>query len=312
MKFKHVNPHNVRSLVPSWIDNPHSVAQWIDKALDDLYRLDPTMRPSHWEKIVKFWLEIDFNAEPFGVRVAVPDIDPDDAQRVGQLIIVAGNVTIAVPVNSILKGSEALDGRHCVYMHTIMTECPMSYIGITKQTWFARFGQHRSAACCGSGLIFHSALRKHADVPVFHRVLVDGLDYDSAMELEEEFVDKFSLYPKGLNMIPGGFAGLRYLSTLGIMARSAAERDAEIERIANRESIDGKPNPLCAARWACDQDFVNRVICGHSGRLDVEQVRQIRLFVAFGKPIDVVAELVDAPVSKVKSVATGKRYGRVA
>ncbi|MGE4340239.1 MAG: hypothetical protein AB7E55_30445 [Pigmentiphaga sp.] len=312
MKLRHINPHNVKHFVPQWIEHPFAVAKWLDTALGDLYSAHPEIRPEHWERRLGFWLELDFDASPFGVRVAVPDGDHEEERlKVGNLIISSGLSRVAVPLNSLLKGSPDQKGTHCIYLHSIMTDCPISYIGITKQAWFARYAQLRQAASSGSCLIFHSALREHANVPMTHRVLVDGLDYQSAMMLEEEFVDMFSLYPKGLNMIPGGFAGLRYLSSLGIAARSAAERDAEIERIANRESIDGRPNPLCAARWASDQDFINRVICGHSGRLSVEQVRIIRLHAEFGRKVEHIAAEIGSTSKKVRDVAAGRRYGRV-
>lgn len=131
------------------------------------------------------------------------------------------------------------------------------------------------------------------------------------MSLEEEFVENLSLYPLGLNMIPGGFAGIRYLSTLGITARNAAERDEQMEALAARENVDGKPNPLCAARWVADQDFVNRVICGHSGRLTVAQVRQIRLHASFGRAVRDVSNVTGSSVSQVKRVLSGDAYGRV-
>lgn len=311
MKLKHVNPHNVEHLVPSWIASPHSVAKWLDAAFDQAFEVAQELRPQRWDKRVAFWVEIDFNADPLGVRVCIPEAE-DDLQKVGQLFLMVGDTSVVLPVNAMLKGSDDLKGMHCVYVHTIFTETPLSYVGVTKQRWFARLAQHRCAAGSGSKLVFHSALRDHASLPIQHRVVFSGIDFESAMELEEEFVDAVSLYPKGMNMIPGGFAGLRYLASIGVHARTAVERDNELERIANIETIEGKPNPLCAARWAGDQDFVNRVICGHSGRLTVEQVRQIKMLVSFGKPASDVAAITGAPQHKVKSVAVGKTYGRVA
>jgi len=133
------------------------------------------------------------------------------------------------------------------------------------------------------------------------------------MDEEESLVDEFSLYPLGLNMIPGGFAGMAYLHKLGFTASSAKERDAVIEQIAQRETVAGNPNPLCAARWAADQDFANRIICGHGNRLSVEQVLGIRALGSFGKPAEEIAQRMGLDdTRRVKRVLSGSRYSRVA
>lgn len=312
MKFKTINPHNVEHMVPSWLVDPFVFAKLLDDSLSRAFASDSSLRPRAWDNKLSFYAELDFNVAPSRLRICVADESGGTNFPLGTLWIAAGNVEVLLPINAMLKGSVDYRGTHCVYAHTIMTECPMTYVGVTKQRWFSRFAQHRSSASRGSPYVFHAALRKHHDCKIQHRIIYDGLDFESAMNAEEEFVDAFSLYPVGLNMIPGGFAGLRYLSTLGFQAKSISERDTAIERVANRENIDGKPNPLCAARWSSDQDYVNRVICGHSGRLTLEEVRQIRLLVSFGKSVDDVSSRTGAPLLKVKQVAAGKTYGRVA
>lgn len=311
MKLKYVNPHNVEELVPAWAELPFRLSMSLDEALLSAFDQDSSLRPARWDQRLAFWVEVDLTSDQPNIQVCLPAASDAGSAPCGLLFISMTKTSLVLPLNPMLKGADKLTGSHCVYVHTILTECPLSYVGVTKQRWFSRLAQHRSAAFCGSHLIFHSALRDHAGAQMQHRVLVAGVDLDSAMALEEEFVEAASLYPKGLNMIPGGFAGLRYLARFGVHAATAADRDAQIERIAGLSSIDGHPNPLCAARWAGDQDFVNRVICGHSGRLTVDQVRQIRLLSSFCKRAKEVSSLTGVPQHKVTSVIDGLTYGRV-
>lgn len=120
-----------------------------------------------------------------------------------------------------------------------------------------------------------------------------------------------SLYPKGLNMVPGGEGCLRYLGRLGFCPKTIEERDNIIERISSVESLGGRPNPLCAARWASDQEYINAVICGRADRFTVDQVRIARLHSSFGKSDEEIAALLEAPIERVSKVISGRRYGRV-
>lgn len=310
MKLKNINPQHVEHMVPSWVMNPIALAKGLDEQLSALFEQRPKLQPKRWDKSVRFWIEVEESGDQWLVRVVEPAGEHEHLYC-GQVVISFAGRSLVVPLNAMFKGSDRLDTSHCVYVHTIMTECPMSYIGITKHRWFDRYAQHKSSAERGSSFVFHAALRDHADKPVQHRVLLAGLNYASALHYEEQFVADMTLYPNGLNMIPGGNAGIRYLHKLGIIARTAEERDQQIEAIAERETIGGQPNPLCAARWAADQDYVNRVICGHSGRLTVAQVRQIRLLSSFGRGAVEVSAASGASIAQVKGVVSGSVYGRV-
>lgn len=309
MKFANLNPSNVKNLIPSWAGDVYQLMTSVDGLLTELFSLNRKMKPANWDRKLGFW--IDANLDTGKISVQVPDHEVADKLYLGKLVIDTGPHTIVLPLNAMMKGSAELRDMHCVYSHSILTETPLTYIGITKQRWFDRWAQHKRSAETGSGYIFHSALRQHIDCRVVHKVLLCELPYDAAMHFEEEFVNECSLYPIGLNMIPGGFAGLKYLHKLGISAKSAAERDAAIESVASRENIDGKPNPLCAARWASDQDYINRVICGHSGRLTVDQVRSIRLLSQFDKSANEISLITGANLKQVLSVSAGKYYGKV-
>lgn len=113
-------------------------------------------------------------------------------------------------------------------------------------------------------------------------------------------------------MIPGGFAGYRYLAFLGHRPKDVDERDDIIERLAQSpETINGRLNPLNAARWASDQDYINAVICGHSNRLTLDEVRIIRSYESFGKNPAEIADVLARKLTTVAAVISGHHYGRV-
>lgn len=311
MKFKRVNPHNFEWLIPPWVQEPMALARDIDILLDKYL----SGRVLHFDSYLRFWIDLDSNGDTWKARIATP-LSTDDEIINGFINFNCEKWHVSVPLNPLLKGCPDIDstksnGTHSLYIHTFDAEVPLPYVGVTKQRWFDRLAQHESAARCNSPFLFHRAIRDHAGKKIYHRVMFTEISYDTAMKLEESWVEMMGLYPLGLNMIPGGFAGLKYLHTLGINAKTVAERDAEVERAAGEEFIDGRANPLCAARWAMDQDFINRIICGHSGRLTTDQVRKIKMLTAVGKSAESIAESVNDNAERVSRVIRGKRYGRV-
>lgn len=310
MKLKHLHAENLRHLVPDWLVESQSFARELDQAFERFFNLNQSLKPVKWSDDVGFYVTVDLDN---GDGQIAFHMDPPPSPIMNKrLTISCGDHAVSFPINEVLKGAWGLKGSHLVYMHTIVTEIPLSYIGITKNSWHHRWSQHQQSARSGSNLVFHKALREHAGKPLQHIVFVSHVDLDSAYGLEEEFVGCYSLYPLGLNMIPGGYAGLRYLSKLGAAKpKSAEDRDATLEAVAQRETAAGRPNPLCAARWVSDQEFVNRVICGHSGRLTVQQVRTIKLWHSFDKSPEQIAALLQVDPEKAKSVVAGKTYGRV-
>lgn len=308
MQFRYVNPHSVRHLVPSWVFDPFQVTSAMDGLFAQYFK--GKKRPDPYRPL-KFWVEINIGSGGAEVKLVEPT-NEDDAEFCGSLYIDSQYRCLVVPLNALLVGHEKLAGSYSLYSHSFELDAPLSYVGLTKRTWFERFSQHKSDAGRGSHLLFHRAIREHQSAKMFHRVFLTGIDHDTAMSLEEEYIENISLYPLGLNMIPGGFAGMKYLGSLGFQARTAEQRDDELQRLVDQPDIGGKPNPLCAARWEVDQDFVNRVICGHSGRLTVDQVRLVRMLTASGKPSAAIAEYIGDKQSRVERVASGDVYARVA
>lgn len=314
MKFRNVNVHNVNDLIPSWAIDPIALARYLDRLFDDPHVAKIFARNHKVLQKLDYWIEIDTLADPPSIRVCSPD---EDADNRGLLILkcrgkLAGNADLVIPLNPFLKGYPRISGKHLVYCHAFQTDVPLAYIGISKQRWFDRLSQHVSSARAGSPYLFHRALIEHQEKPLMHKVFICDVSLESALNFEEEFVGHLSLYPLGLNMIPGGKAGIAYLRKLGVAAKSLKERDQALEMLARQDQIGGRPNPLCAARWATDDQFVERVICGHSGRLTADQVRRIRLLASFGKSEEQIMQLVSARnYRQVENVMKANTYSRI-
>jgi hypothetical protein len=210
---------------------------------------------------------------------------------------------VTIPMNYIVDQEMSLQNQYVVYCHTITPSLfdeksnanGMNYIGITKQGWRKRFAQHLSNAAAGSPLLFHRALRDHYRLSrvCVHYILTVTEDEKSAMDAEEEFVrgtndpdvlgrftgiETFAagtLYPKGLNMIPGGYEGLRVLHKLGALQHDRAvdidRREENLIKVMRQGEREGKANPLLASLWL-DEAYATKIICGTEGRLN-----QIRL-----------------------------------
>jgi len=157
------------------------------------------------------------------------------------------------------------EGSHQIYSHTILSKLHRSlidremadgtdkkarngyqkcyqsnsllYIGRTKQTWQERYKQHRYDMGRGSNLRFHRALRgEFCEIGVLEHIIERaGLTEKQALDIEEKEIEKRSLHslsPNGLNMIPGGNAGL-------IFVRSFAKRtDFVMEKELNAENAE--------------------------------------------------------------------------
>lgn len=314
MKFKRINIKNLFQLIPEWAINVTSLGKTVDSLLCSNEGAVLFPKNTNIFKSLKFWIEVDATLTNPTIRFCTSD---DKLDLSGNLIVTShpkvGCATqIVVPLNPVLKGYPNIEGKYVVYLHAFQTDVPLCYFGVSKRRWFERLSQHISSAKSGSPFLFHSAIINHQNVPVLHRVFYCELDRDSAMEIEEDYVDKFSLYPLGLNMIPGGNTGIKYLHNLGYTVKTILERDEAIENISTKNDLSGRPNPLCAARWQSDQNFIERVICGHSGRLTVEQVQSIRLMASFGKSTEQIASILKAKNTRqVAGVIKQRTYSRI-
>lgn len=228
----------------------------------------------------------------------------------------------ALPLCMILVNGDDYTRGHQVYQHDFLEDgngvkieggC---YTGVTKQGWRPRWRQHVSAAKSGSHYRFHRAIRQWHDAKIVHHTIVaGGLSERAAMDVEEFLIERDSLYPRGLNMVPGGNAGLAYLrkiGALGVSERVAPDdRQNIINRFFERASRKGLSNPLAAANWL-NPDYAERVICAGPDRLKPQQIRDARFLSSLGRDAAGIAERVGARnVEQIKRMLSGSTYGRV-
>jgi hypothetical protein len=200
----------------------------------------------------------------------------------------------------------------------------LTYIGVTKRGWRSRWCEHLNAAKAGSHYRFHEAIRrflwqpKHDRMPsVGHELIASHLDLNTAMDLEERIVAQDSLYPSGLNMVPGGFAGIRHLGKHGFhvatqqIGNSWERRDLLLRRFSEYCRSTGSANPLAAARWL-DDAYAERVICANPNNFDLSEIIEIRYLAALGHPSDFIASHLGCSERRVMRCLSGTTYARVA
>ncbi len=251
------------------------------------------------------------------------DIDPSHPEKssIWVTIFLSPTEYLGCNLESVLNGRPSDAGKCSVYQHCLLmrddsgqlpnnrgSEGSGSYVGMTRRCWQDRWNEHQRSARQGSPYLFHDALRSlwRRGGIVKHIVVGSGLDFDEAMKLEEETVADCSLRPLGFNMIPGGFAGLRYLAEHGIRVTE--------KNIENRDSAIGQylqDNPAIAKLWL-DPEYAQKCICGWGNRLTVAQVRAARAALKSGSSISSVAELVAARnIAQIARLASSKTYRRI-
>ena len=240
-----------------------------------------------------------------------------------------------VPLQFLLKGwGDANDGHQC-YVHTIahnlgQIDSPEKwqarreadsdeyyYVGITGRNWLLRFSEHMGELRRGSRKTFHAAWRDSLGLSDVHFVssLMDvNLTFEDAMKWEEVGVDRFAYGPNGLNMIPGGFKGLKFLHKHRITNRvdiSLDERDKAVTEYLRQNPRKGIPNPFMAELWK-DDDFYLKNIEARPKTLSPDQVRLIRELWKNDRSIADIADEVGALNEiQVKNVVAGRTYRRI-
>lgn len=266
---------------------------------------------------------------------------PVDLKNPGDAFVASRRV-ISVPLQCVIKNWGDVTQGHMIYEHSIS---PMDhskqelgeefkaarYIGLTSRNWETRYREHQRDALTGSELLFHTTLASifpeggisQAGMGVFEIVrsglsFISELEYvnltfEEAMQAEEKLVEH-TLHPAGLNMIPGGYAGLKLLHKLGYLARSKAtveERDRASANYLRRLQKLSNPAPWIAQNWGKDE-YYEKVILNRSNTLSKEQVHQIRKFgIDWQFTTEIIARLSGASERQVRDVLSGKYYSRV-
>jgi hypothetical protein len=261
-----------------------------------------------------------------GSHFTASEVKPNGAPRL-QIHIAARpgdtETVLQMPMRLVLKGAQDVTKGYIVYLHVVTDRDgqSLSYYGITSRHWLKRFQEHLDKATTGSPYLFHQALSRgnSAILRLTHVIIAAGLDKDRAYDLEEYLVAKHSLYPNvptGLNMIPGGYEGLRRLHALGLLGErgepSPDERPAIIEEHLRKPHLaPGRRNPLVAAMWE-DDEYAEAVICGRENRFSADQVRLIRFLRAEGWSIsEIAAEVKCCDLPRLNRVIMRRTYGRV-
>lgn len=230
---------------------------------------------------------------------------------------------IAIPLQLILKGMKFTSDCHFGYGHQIylhgadQKSRQLQYIGVTKRNWLTRMAEHFREVESGGNKTFHKAWREFAggqDVQLTSELIAHNHTYEQIMAWEEEQVDACLATGNSLNMIPGGFKGMRFLHEHRLSASpriSLKERDRAIEKFQRDNPRQGIPNLIISNLWK-NEDYATRVICGPEGRLSVDQVIQIRQLGQKGTDIDEITDRVGARNrDQVKRVLEGKSYARI-
>jgi hypothetical protein len=245
---------------------------------------------------------------------------------------------IIIPLQFLLKGwGDANAGYQC-YVHTITQNMPRAgtsaelqaamvnkltdqdqyyYYGITGRNWLQRFSEHMREIRRGSNKKFHTAWRDNwgkNDVLFVSSLMFINMTYEDAMQWEEIAVDRWASDKYGLNMIPGGFKGLRFLHEHRITDRvniPLEERETAIAEYVRLNPRKGIPNPFIAELWK-DDDFYQRNIDAREKTLSVDQVCRIRKLHNSGWSVPQIAKEVDAlNEAQVRNVIAGRTYKRV-
>lgn len=195
-----------------------------------------------------------------------------------------------------------------------------TYIGITKRNWKKRYQEHLNDSRNGSYIRFHRFLRGEFFQigAIDHIIDKAGITEEEAMEIEEKNVEQQSLYPffsKGLNMIPGGKAGLKciheYAKRTGYKIDGKLEADifeSELLKIQNQmlqkiaEDKDcAYKNAKLAELWANDIDFRIKAITNQANHFSYTQIQAARMLLASGWDFDKIYEYI-TKIDDTKSI----------
>lgn len=233
--------------------------------------------------------------------------------------------SISVPLQVLMTGYGDVSEGHQGYAHrlTFMDHSggilnQVYYVGITSRNWLVRMEEHLAEMRGGSNKRFHAAWRSYtgdANVMLGSELVVLNHSYEGIMAWEEQMVDEQMEAGKSLNMIPGGFKGLRFLHEHRCTDQvevSLEERDRAIAEYARRVGVRaGVPNLFLAELWR-DDDFYLKVLGGRSDVLSPGQVLAIRDLATKGRTPQQIFELVGARnVEQVQRVLAGKTYTRI-
>lgn len=239
-----------------------------------------------------------------------------------------------LPLQFILKGWGDANSGYQGYVHIVSKNMPRNitpqhnairnykgdddyyYVGLTGRNWLQRFSEHMGEIRRECRYRFHQALKESLGLEdVLFTSMLDNINmtYEEAMNWEEAEVDRIASDEVGLNMIPGGFKGLKLLherKAITSLDVKLEERDKAIANYIRKHPREGVPNPFMSELWEDDEFYlsVNEAI---PKRLTAHQVERILHFNEMGWPISKITIEVGALHDKqVKGVLKGENYSR--
>lgn len=232
--------------------------------------------------------------------------------------------TISFPLQYIMKGYPKIKNQHFGYGHKIALfdedggfDKEYIYVGVTGRNWLQRMNEHFNEIKSGSNKLFHQTWREFTgkeNIMLSSELVVGDHSFEQIMSWEEDFVDRYMELGVSLNMIPGGFKGMRFLHKHRLLNSdrvSIKKRNAALVEYQRQHPKAGIPNLLISELWK-DDEYAARIICGPEGRLSVQQVQEIRDLNGMGIPLEKIVKLVKAlSIQQVQRVISGETYTRI-
>lgn len=235
--------------------------------------------------------------------------------------------SIIIPLAYLMK-TFPLRANGCFgYVHSIHTnvnnrdlDVPVKmyrYHGVSQRNWLVRMREHIRGIERGDRKKFYNVWRQHAGSQLssyLSEVCVAGLTYPEVMDWEEWAVDTCMAEGTSLNMIPGGFKGIRELHKFGVRGphRNPTERNKLLKKFERANPQAGVPNPFMSKMWE-DETYAEKMICNEKlGRLSPAKIREIRRLNWAGKaPEDIAAAVGASNTEQVQNIIDGKTYTRI-
>jgi len=232
--------------------------------------------------------------------------------------------TISFPLQYIMKGYPKIKNQYFGYCHKIALfdesigfDKEYIYVGVTGRNWLQRMNEHFNEIKSESNKLFHQTWREFTgkkNVMLSSELVVGDHSFEQIMSWEEEFVDRYMESGVSLNMIPGGFKGMRFLHKHRLLKNERAtlkEREIALVEYQRQHPKAGIPNLLISELWK-DDEYAARIICGPEGRLSVQQIHEIRRLNDMGIPLEKIVVLVSAlNIQQVQRVVKGATYTRI-
>lgn len=231
---------------------------------------------------------------------------------------------ISFPLQYIMKGFPKIKKQHYGYCNKIALrsedgdiEKEYVYIGVTSRDWLKRMSEHFNEIKSGSNKLFHKTWREftgNKNVLLSSELIVGDHTYEQIMAWEETMVDQCMKNKVSLNMIPGGFKGMKFLHKFRLLNSdrvTIAERDAAVLEYQKINPRSGIANLLISELWK-DDEYAAKVICSSDDRLSVEQVLKVRELNSCGYTEQQILEIIKGKnILQIQRVISGKTYSRI-